>query len=90
MSAAPQAESAIFIDVDPYAPHDEDCAFWDGGFCQCKPEAREALERTHCHECDFVNAVGMGARCNCVGKCICERLEGCPCVGHLDAPLAHA
>jgi hypothetical protein len=70
----------IFIDLDPFAPHKEDCGFWHGGACNCNEESRRALATKHCHECDYMNAFGMEARCNCQGKCICERLEGCPCV----------
>lgn len=68
-----------FIDIDPNAPHDEDCGFWHGGCCTCKPEMRRALEITHCHECDFVHGSGLN-RCICNGFCFCQREEGCPCI----------
>ena len=73
---------SLFIDTDPNAPHDEDCGFWHGGFCNCKPEMVKALETTHCHECDFMHGSGDN-RCNCGGLCICERLEDCPCIGRV-------
>jgi hypothetical protein len=74
----------VIIDVDPNASHDEDCGFWEGGACRCKPEMAAALEHDHCHECDFMHGSGYN-RCNCGGYCICERLEeeGCPCVGSI-------
>jgi hypothetical protein len=74
------------VNIDPNAPHDEDCGFWHGGACVCKPEMRDALEREHCHECDLLHGSGYN-RCNCLGKCICDREEGCPCVGRLPAPV---
>jgi hypothetical protein len=79
----------IFIDLDPNAPHEEECSFWHGGTCDCNDEMRAARDREHCHECDFVNSYSGSARCNCDGKCICERLEeeGCPCIGRLPAPV---
>lgn len=72
----------IFIDIDPNAPHDEDCGFWSGFACRCKPEMEKALDVHHCHECDFEHGSGYN-RCNCHGLCICERLieENCPCIG---------
>jgi hypothetical protein len=72
----------VFIDVDPNAPHDEDCGFWHGFACRCKPEMEKALHVHHCHECDFEHGSGYN-RCNCHGFCICERLieENCPCIG---------
>lgn len=68
----------VSIDVDPNAPHDEDCGFWEGGACRCDPEMLAALERDHCHECDFLHGSGYN-RCSCVGYCICDREAGCPC-----------
>jgi hypothetical protein len=72
----------VFIDIDPNAPHDEDCGFWHGFACRCKPEMEKALHVHHCHECDFEHGSGYN-RCNCHGFCICERLieENCPCIG---------
>lgn len=78
-------EPVIFVEVDPNAPHKEDCNFWHGGWCDCNEESRAALARDHCHECDWMNAYSGSALCNCRGKCICERLEGCPCIGKLEA-----
>lgn len=77
--------SSVFIDVDPHAPHKEECSFWHGGTCDCHPAmiASRAVER-HCHECDFVNSYSGSAACNCKGFCICEREEGCPCVGKIE------
>lgn len=76
----------IFVDIDSNAPHDEDCWFWEGGACVCKPEMRRAMEVDHCHECDYLHGSGYN-RCSCDGKCVCDREPGCPCVGLLDAPL---
>jgi hypothetical protein len=69
----------ILIDIDPFAPHSEACSFWHGGGCDCHPDALAAREVAHCHECDYVNAPS-GARCNCRGRCICDREPDCPCV----------
>lgn len=76
---------SVFVDVDPHAPHKEECSFWHGGTCDCHPAmiASRAVER-HCHECDFVNSYSGSAACNCKGFCICEREEGCPCVGKIE------
>ncbi len=80
--ATPQPKTAIFIDVDPNAPHTEECNFWHGGVCDCTPQMRAALRREHCHECDYVNSYTGSALCNCRGRCICERLEeDCSCIG---------
>lgn len=59
----------LFIDVDPNAPHDEDCGFWHGFACQCKPEMKKALYMSHCTECDFQHGSGYN-RCNCGGYCL--------------------
>jgi hypothetical protein len=79
--------AAVFVDVDPNAPHDEDCGFWHGGACTCNAEMREALDRHHCHECNYLHGSGYN-RCNCGGFCICERLPGCPCIGHVPVKEA--
>lgn len=74
----------IFVEVDPNAPHKEDCNFWHGGVCDCTEESKAAMARAHCHECDWMNSYSGSAICNCRGNCICERLEGCPCIGKLE------
>lgn len=82
------AGGSIHICVDPNAPHDEGCGFWEGGACCCKPGMAAALETVHCHECNFMHGSGYN-RCNCLGRCICEREEGCSCIGHVP-PAAGA
>jgi hypothetical protein len=87
MTPLSDSEHFICVTADPNAPHDEDCGFWHGFACRCKPEMEAALHTEHCHECDFLHGSGYN-RCNCLGKCICDRLEeeGCPCIGRLPAP----
>lgn len=79
--------SPIFVEIDPNAPHDDECNFWHGGVCDCKEIMREAAAREHhCHECDYVNSYSGSTPCNCKGRCICERIaeEGCPCIGVIE------
>lgn len=76
----------MLVDVDPNAPHDEDCGFWHGFSCACKPEMCRAMEIDHCHECDYLHGSGYN-RCSCNGECVCEREPGCPCIGVLSAPV---
>lgn len=56
-------ETVIFGDVA--GEHPDTCSFWQGGLCDCTPEARAALEREHDPDCDWLNAYSGHARCSC-------------------------
>jgi hypothetical protein len=80
----------ICIDYDPQGPHREgenECNWWHGGVCDCRPEMVAASAREHCHECNFVNAYDGATPCNCLGRCICDREEDCPCPGRGIEPV---
>lgn len=85
--------NGICLDYDPQGSHreggDNECNWWHGGVCDCRPEMVASLAvKQHCHECNFVSCYGGDTPCNCNGRCICAREEGCPCVSDgLDPPV---
>lgn len=84
------SNSHICVLVMPLGPHEEECNWWHGGVCDCKPEmiASRAIEH-HCHECDYVHSYQGDTPCNCEGYCICERLagDGCDCIGRVPVKV---
>jgi hypothetical protein len=72
--------AGICIDYDPAGAHAEECGWWHGGVCDCRPSMVLASAMRHCHECDFANGYDGATPCSCGGFCACGREDGCPCV----------
>lgn len=56
---------AICIDFDPQGVHDDECSWWHGGVCNCRPAMRAALAVDHGPECDFRWAYDGATPCSC-------------------------
>jgi hypothetical protein len=81
--------NGICVDFDPQGAHAEECGWWHGGVCDCRPLMRLTVAMRHCHECDFLNAYDGATPCSCKGICVCERDTDCPCVEDELRPRIH-